>query len=61
MAPRAARSHGEQQRATAREAAVRWTATSCAAQGLSVKITDPQVLAQVAQLLPPVPRRARRE
>lgn len=61
MARRAARSPGEQQRAAAREAAAQWTAASCAAQGVAVKITDPQVIAQVAQLLPPVARRAKRE
>ena len=30
-----------------------WLAESCAAQGVPVRVTDPQVLAQVAALLPP--------
>ena len=30
-----------------------WLAESCAAQGVPVRVTDPQVLGQVAALLPP--------
>ncbi len=30
-----------------------WLATSCAAQGVPVKVTDPQTLAKVAALLTP--------
>jgi hypothetical protein len=30
-----------------------WLAASCAAQGVPVRVSDPQVLAQVAVLLPP--------
>ncbi|TFV91949.1 hypothetical protein E4P40_04270 [Blastococcus sp. CT_GayMR20] len=39
-----------------------WLAESCAAQGVPVRVTDPQVLGQVAALLPPPvgrPRTAR--
>jgi hypothetical protein len=31
-----------------------WLAESCAAQGVPVRVADPQVLARVAALLPPV-------
>ena len=39
-----------------------WLTASCAAQGVPVRVTDPQVLATVAALLPPpeaVPAAAR--
>ncbi len=36
-----------------REQVAAWLATSCAAQGVPVKVTDPQTLAKVAALLTP--------
>jgi hypothetical protein len=36
------------------EQVAEWLAASCAAQGVPVRVRDPQVLAQVAALLPPV-------
>lgn len=36
-----------------------WLAASCAAQGVPVRVTNPQVLGQVAALLPPVGGEAR--
>jgi hypothetical protein len=35
------------------EVVAAWLRASCAAQGVPVRVTDPQVLAQVAALVPP--------
>ncbi len=36
-----------------REQVAAWLVSSCAAQGVAVKVTDPQTLAKVAALLTP--------
>lgn len=65
MAHRAAHSPGDETQARVRSRAADWARASCAEQGVALKVTDPVVLAQVAQLLTPPrpakpPRRANR-